>query len=195
MSKRDEGERSVRWPVVHPEVEAERLIVSTWAQIAADEAEERDAQVVDQIRVEHGRLGLADRLAERVGEVVAISPRGASGIRGRLLAVGQEWASLAGPAGRCFVAIAAIDRVQWTAGGSKAGGGAPDGSTWKEAIRSLVAAGRPVSIQLSDGYACRGRVLRCGADHLDLEPETIRGSGPTESMVVAVRAISVISVH
>ncbi len=187
-----------------PGREMDRVVAAARARVDADEAEERDAEAIDQIRIDHGRLRLNDRLAERTGEVVTLQVRGIGAVQGRILAVGRDWLSQIGPAGRGFVSIEAIDRLGWpgspgpgpagSSPGSSPGAG-PGDSSWKTVIRSLVAAGRPVSVSLVDGARLRGRLVRCGDDHFDLVSEAGGGAGSGELLVVAFRALASIVVQ
>jgi len=183
-----------------PGREMDRVVAAARARVDADEAEERDAEAIDQIRIDHGRLRLNDRLAERTGEVVTLQVRGIGAVQGRILAVGRDWLSQIGPAGRGFVSIAAIDRFGWAGspGTGPAGsspGAEPGDSSWKTVIRSLVAAGRPVSVSLVDGVCVRGRLVRCGDDHFDLVSEAAGGAGSGETIVIALRSLASIVVQ
>lgn len=192
----DGGQRAVD----DPEREMDRVVAAARARVDSDEAEERDAEAIDQIRIDHGRLRLSDRLAERTGEVVSLQVRGVGPVQGRVLAVGRDWLSQVGPAGRGFVSIEAIDRFSWSRSPGPVAPGAgpgprPDNSSWKIVIRSLEAAGRPVSVSLVDGVSLRGRLVRCGDDHFDLGSETGGQLGSGELLVVAFRALASIIVH
>ena len=132
---------------------------------------DRAAELADRSRAEYGAVSLASRLMATVGDDVALTVTGVGRIFGVLQRIGTGWALLHGAGGDWVVHLDAVASV----------GGASRRSVpevaWSpltrlglgSAMRRLADAGERCLVHLRDGTRLEGRVLRVGADFLELE--------------------------
>ena len=109
------------------------LFADLAAQWDAESRRELDAEVADRTRRERASVGLYERLAAAGGDIVTISLRSGTAVRGRVADVGEGWLLLAtavngrleasslGPALVPFAAVTAVAGLSVRAGGSELG--------------------------------------------------------------------------
>ena len=132
---------------------------------------DRAAELADRSRAEYGAVTFASRLMASVGDDVALTVTGVGRVFGVLQRLGTGWVLLHGAGGDWVVHLDAIASV----------GGASRRSVpevaWSpltrlglgSAMRRLADAGERCLVHLRDGTRLEGRVLRVGADFLELE--------------------------
>ena len=132
---------------------------------------DRAAELADRSRAEYGAVTFASRLMASVGDDVALTVTGVGRVFGVLQRLGTGWVLLHGAGGDWVVHLGALASV----------GGASRRSVpevaWSpltrlgfgSAMRRLADAGERCLVHLRDGTRLEGRVLRVGADFLELE--------------------------
>lgn len=140
------------------------------AQAEAMHHLERSAEVADRSRVEYQAVTLDSRLMASTGRRLEIEVRGIGRIAGVLERVGPAWCELEVPRASWVVRTAEVTLVQgasdrsvpevaWTAV-QRLGLGSP--------LRRLADESAVCSVHVVDGTRHEGRVLRVGADFLEL---------------------------
>jgi hypothetical protein len=176
-----------------------------WARLFADleghahamaEAE-ADAEIVDQIRVELGRIALQSRLRAAVGAVLTIDVEGAGCLHGELLQVGGDWMLLQ-TAAETIVPVAAVLAVH----DLPAAAASPNFDQLSSrlplttALRALVLDRCAVTVTLRDGASISGTPERVGADFIDLAvhalDEALRHTAVRTRRTLAFPAVAVV---
>ncbi len=155
----------MRWDALFADLEAE---------VQAEEALERRAEVVDRIRSELGRLRLVDRLAPALGSPgpLRIGISGHPSLSGALTGLGADWLLVAQAGGsESLVALAAVQLIQGLSHASAEPGW--EGKVGarldlRVALRRLVRDRSAVTVRLTSADALTGRLARVGADHVEL---------------------------
>jgi hypothetical protein len=156
-----DGMERGRWDALFADLEAE---------LDGEEARERDAEVRDRTRIEHGRLTLADRLVASIGAEVAVTTAGAGTLHGRLNAAARDWLLV----DDTLVTRTAVLGVR----GLSAYAVEPDAraraaSTIGGRLRALAADGTPVTCVFTDGNVVTAAIERVGKDHVDLDGQAV----------------------
>ena len=158
----------------------EELFDDLSGQAAAAEGEERAGELVDRVRYEAGRGGLAERLrATPMRRQLRIVLPGGDPLAGSVLAVGLDWVVLLAGDQEWLLPLAAVRRVQVLA--SPDAGDATDGGALvapadpvrarlglSHAVRYLVRDRTVLALRLLDGDVLTGTADRAGLDHLEL---------------------------
>lgn len=150
-----------RWDALFADLEAE---------LDGEEARERDAEVRDRTRIEHGRLTLADRLVASVGAEVTVTTTGAGTVTGRLRAAARDWLLVDGT----LVTRTAVTGVRGLTGYAvEPDARARAASTIGARFRALAEAGTPVTCVFVDGRVVTATIERVGKDHVDLDGQAV----------------------
>lgn len=151
---------------------------------------EREAELADRVRAEYGSVTLASRLMASIGCTVALDLPGPGRIEGTLRRVGEGWCLLDGAGPDWIVPLRHVIAVH------HASERAVPEVAWsplhrlgmRSAMRRLADAGTPCQVHLHGGGRHEARVVRVGADFMEVEP----GSGGLMlvpyAAVVAVRS-------
>ncbi len=147
------------------------LFADLVAQFDAAQASVSEEEIADMARAEAATTTLTDRLRARVGAEVRLRLVGGHDRRGRIVQAHPCWLVLADGPRRSLVPSGAI-ALAWPLGGaapppSRLGTGLPFG----HALRALAAEGTAIHAVTTAGEH-RGRIVRVGADHLDLRTPT-----------------------
>lgn len=154
--------RVMRWDLLFADLEA---------QIAADEAAEFGAEVAERVRIEGGRVPLADRYRAHVGADLVLRLRPAGMVRGRLLGVGADVLLLRDDTGRdVLVPTAAVSTVSGLGRAAVAEASRVRAAIGlRQVMRGLARERRQVRVLTANGEVS-GTVSRVGADHADVDP-------------------------
>ena len=136
----------------------------------------RDAEVAERARDHYSEVDLASRLHASVGGAVELVLPGVGALRGRLLRVARGWCLLqpAGASGgEAIVALTGLLSARGLA--QRAAPEAVRTVTARlgiaSALRSVAAEQEPVVLLRTDGEVRRGRLVRVGADFVELVGE------------------------
>ncbi|HEU4512821.1 MAG TPA: hypothetical protein VFR87_06925 [Nocardioidaceae bacterium] len=162
-------------------------------QAAGIELVERDAELADRARGEYAAVTLADRVHASLGRRVVLVLLGGESVTGELVDAGRDWCAVTSSQGRSWlVRLAAV---------AQAGGLSP---------RSLPEAARPVLarrgfasalhrfaeeswdllLHVATGSPLRGRIVRVGADFVEVELAHTRSGAPVLVATESVRAVT-----
>lgn len=171
-----------------------------WSALAAEfdgiadavEAAETDALVADLTRAEHTTISLGDRLrgARAAGEVVVELSDGEA-LRGTVREVAGTWVTIGSAVRRGqehLVPLVAVDGV-WGLGEAAVPASGRDVSM-ASPLRALQRDRSAVLVRTRGRWACRGRIARVGAEHLDLDT---MDAGRRATRVVPFAAILCVS--
>jgi hypothetical protein len=175
----------------------QQLFADLQAQFEQEEASAERAESASRVRMEVGRIGLADRLRGAVGAPVTLTVRGAGQVGGVLVEVGADWLLLADDLGReVLVAAAAVTAV----GGLGRQTAAPEEAgpvraalDLRRALRGLARDRAAVQVVLDDGAVLSGTVDRVGADYAELAEHAVDAPRRVEA-VQGVRAVVIAAV-
>lgn len=153
----------VRWEALFEDLQGQ------WD--AARRAED-DARIADLAELEMGRTHLADRVRACRGGVLTVRLSDGSEVSGPVLDAAPGWVLLGVGERRCVVPMTAVV-VAWPLGSV-----APQAGTVERrlglshVLRAIAREGATVRVRVA-GTALRGRVVRVGADHLDVATEPV----------------------
>jgi hypothetical protein len=164
----------------------ERLFDDLEAQLEAGEAAELDAEIADRALAEVARLRLVDRVRASAGALIEVDLGGGMRASGVLRRVGADWLllepgeGLAEGGGETVVPIGAVHVVRGL--GRRSSEPGSEGLvaaklSFGYALRRLAADRARVLVTLADGRTVAGRMLRVGADFVELAEE-IRPEAP-----------------
>ena len=174
----------------------EALFADMEAQLAAAEAADVTAQVVELTRAERSTVTLAGRLRAARERPVAVRVRGGELVTGTVVDVAEQWVLVAEGPRRALVPLAAVGGVS----GLPVATQPDDGVVARRlglghALRALARDRTPVHV-VTDAAEIPGRVDRVGADHIDVavvvDPSTARTTGGTAGWAIPFAAIRVI---
>jgi len=144
------------------------------AQLAAQEAAERQGEVVEHTRASLGRVRLSERLLADTGATVRLALRGGATVQGVIDDLAQDWLLVregeADRAREVFVVLASVLTVQGLSGRSDTGrrNRVQRSLDLRHALRALSRDRALVRVHDVDGGGSVGTIDRVGADHLDL---------------------------
>lgn len=145
-----------RWDALFADLEAE---------LDGEEARERDAEVHERTRIEHGRLTLADRLVASVGADVTVTTSVGT-LHGRLNAAARDWLLV----DDTLVTRTAVVSVRGLTGYAvEPDARARAAGTIGGRLRALAAEQTPVTCVFADGRCVTVTIGRVGKDHVDLD--------------------------
>ncbi|GAB3998890.1 hypothetical protein [Nocardioides marmoraquaticus] len=156
---------------------------------------EREGEVADVAASEYAAVDLEARLRGALGDgsrEIALRLRGGQQPRGRLTRVGAGWCVLAAGPTRWLVVLPAVLVV--TGAAPRAAHPSTRSVADTLPLRSLLRrladdlATGPVAVHLGDGERLEGRVVRVGADFVELAPGSSREAG----LLVPVAAIDAV---
>ena len=156
-------------------------------------AADRELELADRTRAEYHHVTLASRLMASVGRDVVVDVPGVGTVAGALERVGDGWMLLRGPAQDWVVRAGAVARVVDASPRS-----VPE-VAWSpvarlglgSALRRIADAGEPCALHLVDGTTHEGRLLRVGADFVEVAAgEEPAGRGRVE--LVAFTALAAV---
>jgi len=152
-----------RWALLFADLEA---------QLAAEEAAERDGAVAELTRAEQASVPLADRLRAAAGAQVRFDLRDGEAVEGVLAHVADAWCQLQGRGARGpvqhVVPLAAVVGVVGLGRHGAPSRSRTDGLGLGRALRGLQRDRARVQVCTTAGRVV-GRIARVGADHLDVE--------------------------
>jgi len=139
-------------------------------------AAERDAELADRTRAEYGTVSLASRLMASVDSELTLSVLGVGRLAGTLRRVSKGWLLLSAGGSEWVVPLPAVSSVSGAAARS-----VPE-VAWSpltrlalgSAIRRLSEAAEQCLVHLVDGTAHEARVVRVGADFVELSVGSAR---------------------
>lgn len=131
---------------------------------------ERDIEVAEQGRAEYAAVDLGGRLLGSLGRRLELEVSGVGRIEGSLARVGDGWCLVAGAAGEWAVRMAAVGSVRGLVGQAVPAPARPVTARlgWGSALRGLQDLADGVVLHRLDGTPVRGRVLRVGADFVEV---------------------------
>ena len=140
----------------------------------------RDDDVVDLARAEYAEVTLAERLHGAIGGPVTLHASGAVTVRGQLARVGQGCAALTStdvPRVLHLVNLTHVLSVLTATPRAAAAASLPLASRLglASAVRHLADEVDAVTVRLCDGRRVTGRLVRVGADFVELAPESRAG--------------------
>ena len=151
-------------------------------QAAALDLEERDAELVDRVQGEYAAVTLGDRVHASVGRAVRLTLHGGEVLEGTLTGAGAGWlqGATAGAAGTVGWLVR-TDAVGLAAGLSsralpEAARPAMARLGFSSALRRFAEAAGEVRVLSSSGPDVQARVLRVGADFLELDQRSATGT-------------------
>lgn len=152
----------------------------------------RDDDVVDLARAEYAEVTLAERLHGAVGGPVTLEASGAVTVRGQLERVGQGCAAVTSsdvPRVLHLVNLAHVLTVLTASPRAAAAAALPLASRlgFASAVRHLADEVDAVTVRLCDGRRFTGRLVRVGADFIELASE----GGVGETLVPLAAAATV----
>lgn len=170
----------------------ESLFADLAAQWEAARREEDEARIADLAEAEMGRVTLADRLRATRGAALTLVLADGSTTTGTVLDAAVHWLLLADGERRRVVPVAAV-AAAWPLGvAAPAPGVVEQRLTLGHVLRALAREGTVIRLRTRAGVYL-GRVVRVGADHLDLVLATGGAGGGAERRVtVAVGGLLVI---
>lgn len=141
---------------------------------------DRAAEVAELALSQYAEVRLADRLRASVGREVSAELAGGGRVDGVVEDIGVDWVSLLAGASRCLVVTDGVVTMRGLAGHAapQAVTGALGRRSLATMLRGYVVDRSPVVVTTWEGAVLRGRVLRVGADFLELAPESVPGTGP-----------------
>jgi hypothetical protein len=148
----------------------ESLFADLEAQLNAEEARERVAEIQEMVRIERSQVGLWDRMAGSVGSDAVLGLLGGLRLRGRIQHVGAQWLSLAVGPVEYFVPASGLRSVEG-AGLRVAPAAAPGRRLVSRgaALRELVRDRARVTVWSVDGQRLgTGTLDQAGRDFLQL---------------------------
>ncbi|MCD6640856.1 MAG: hypothetical protein LT071_13185 [Nocardioides sp.] len=152
-------------------------------------AADREAELADRAHSEYASVTLASRLMASLGTQVDIEVRSVGRVSGEVSRVGADWCLLGAGGRQWIVSLPAVVCVSGAAPRSvpEVAWSPVHRLTMSSALRRLADSGQRCVVRLVDGRAPEGRVLRVGADFLEL-----RTAG--DEPVLLARA-AVVAVH
>lgn len=131
---------------------------------------DREVELADRTRAEYHHVTLASRLMASVDQDLVLDVRGVGAVAGTLERVGDGWLLLRGPAQDWVVRTAAVSRVVDPSPRS-----VPE-VAWSpvarlglgSALRRVADSGEPCALHLVDGTTHEARLLRVGADFVEV---------------------------
>ena len=155
---------------------------------------QRDAEVAELARAEYAQVDLVSRLHSSIGRRLLLDVEGFGVLEGELSRVGEGWC-LVGSAGQeWLVRLAATGSLRGLAERGVPVQARPVTARLglASALRRVAEAQADVVLHRVAGATTRGRLLRVGADFLDLRAEG-DGSGPSGSVqTVPLAALAVV---
>ncbi|WP_402375810.1 hypothetical protein [Isoptericola rhizosphaerae] len=153
-----------RWTLLFADLEA---------QLAAEEAAEREGAVAELTRAEQASVPLVDRLRAARGRPLRLDLRDGESLEGRLERVAEEWVQIdaRSPRGGRWQHVVPLSAVVGIAGlGRHAAPSAArtDRLGLGTALRGLQRDRARVQVRTT-AHVVLGRIARVGADHLDVE--------------------------
>lgn len=140
---------------------------------------ERSEEVDDRSRAAYGEVSLESRLMASVRRAVACDVRGVGTLSGQLERVGDGWFLLVAGRQEWSIRTAAVLTVRGVSERSvpREAWAAADRLGITARLRRLGEEGRLASLHLEDGSRREGRILRVGADFVELEISHDRAPG------------------
>ncbi|WP_277209830.1 hypothetical protein [Isoptericola croceus] len=153
-----------RWTLLFADLEA---------QLAAEEAAERDGTVAELTRAEQASVPLVDRLRAAQGRPLRLDLRDGEVLEGRLERVATEWVQLDASAARGgrvqhVVPLSAVVGVAGLGRYAVPSAARTDRLGLGTALRGLQRDRARVQVRTT-AHVVLGRIARVGADHLDVE--------------------------
>jgi len=134
-----------------------------------------DARIADMAELEMGRVLLADRVRARRGRDLSVRLADGTDVAGLVMDAAPQWLLLGSGERRRVLPMAAI-AVAWPLGPVAPEPGAVErrlGIT--HVLRAIAREGATVRVVTTSG-AFRGRLVRVGADHVDVAIEPVAGA-------------------
>lgn len=152
------------------------------AQFVAAEREEEELRIGELVAAEHAGVTFADRCRSRHGQQLTVRLRDGSHRTGQVRDATRTWVMLAERERRSLVPLTAVV-LAWPLHGSAPEPGRVEARIGLgHALRALAERSLPVLVRTHVGDH-RGRIVRVGADHLDL-------AGPAEVVTIAWQGLS-----
>lgn len=167
----------------------EALFSDLQAQWDAARREEDDARIADLAELEMARVSMVDRLRARRGQPVGLLLSDGSALTGDVLDAAVPWLLVAVGERRSIVPVDAVVAA-WPLGPVAAEAPAVERRLGLgHVLRAVAREGAAVRVRTVAGVY-RGRIVRVGADHLDLATEAdAPGRGQVERVTIALRAL------
>ena len=172
------------------------------AQLLAQEAAERQGEVVEHTRAVTGQVLLRERLLADIGRSVHLSLRGGAAVDGTLTELARDWLvvqeRLPAHDREVLVVTASIVSVRGLSGRSDPGRRSSVQRTLdlRHALRALSRDRALVRVRDVEGGVAVGTIDRVGADHLDLSahPDDLPRRSRDVHSVVTIPHASLVSV-
>lgn len=165
----------------------EALFADLQGQWDAARREDDDARIADLAELEMGRTSVADRIRARVGLQLSIRLLDGSEASGVLLDAAPQWLLLRSVERRCIVPMSALV-VAWPLGAVAPEAGVVESRLgMTHVLRAVAREGVTVRIR-AVGTDIRGRIVRVGADHLDVVIDPVERSA-SSSVTLALRSL------
>ena len=169
----------------------EALFADLQAQWDAARRAEDEARVADLAEVEMGRTFLADRLRARRNDTVTLRLSDGSEVAGLVLDAAPQWLLLRTGPRRCVVPVTAV-AAAWPLGAVAPEPGPVERKLGVgHVLRAVAREGAAVRIR-SAGLEVRGRIVRVGADHLDVAPVPPASAGGAFVVSIAFGGLLVV---
>jgi hypothetical protein len=166
-------------------------------QAAGIQLTERDAELADRARGEYAAVTLAGRVHASLGLEVALTLLDAEVVEGVLSDAGPDWCAVTSAGqGGWLVRLAAVATMRGMSLRSVPDAARPVTARlgFGSALHRAAADGHELAVHTRSGATLRGRLVRCGADFLELAPAgDVAGVGQDPWLVPlpAVRAVRV----
>lgn len=162
-------------------------------QAAGIHLAERDAELADRARGEYAAVSFASRVHASLGREVALTIGGGEVVEGTLMQAGVDWCLLSGPGRTWLVRLAGVLTARGMSARALPEAARPAVArlTFGSALHRLAEDSAEVLLQVEDVGGLRVRVLRIGADFVEVEPTaavTPAGEG-TSMMLVPFAAV------
>jgi hypothetical protein len=161
----------------------EALFADLQGQWDAAQRADDDARIADLAELEMGRATVADRIRARRDATISFRLVDGSEVAGVLLDAAEHWALVRCAERRCVVPLSAVVAA-WPLGPVAPAPGVVErrlGVT--HVLRAIAREGAVVRLRALRTEA-RGRIVRVGADHLDLVAEGVDGPGALVTVVL-----------
>lgn len=154
---------------------------------AAQRADD-DARIADLTELEMGRVHLADRLRGRRDETMTVRLLDAHEVTGRVLDAAPDWVLLGVGERRCLVPRAGIAAAWPLSVAAPEAGVVERRLGIAHVLRAIAREGATVQVRTVAGVY-RGRLVRVGADHVDVVVESPRRRAPVTVVLATMLSV------
>lgn len=162
-------------------------------QAAGFHLAERDAELADRARGEYAAVSFASRVHASLGREVALTIGGGEVVEGTLLQAGVDWCRLSGVGRTWLVRLGGVVTARGMSARALPEAARPAVArlTFGSALHRLAEESAEVLLHVETVGGLRVRVLRIGADFVEVEPASAvtHAGGGTSTMLVPFAAV------